>query len=176
MLWSKVFTSEFIAYLFVMAFFCVLSMVRYFFREIEEPENIHKVQVILSSAPEYDNGGEYGDPELLFYNSGERKAYKLEGYGIAYRTLQQKEIQQLRTGDTLFLWISKQGGQSKTIIGIELVDGTRILTLDEYNSHKENEWKDIWFVVLFINLVLWPITIGKWIRLMKTSKTARLNN
>ena len=176
MSWSKVFTSEFIAYLFVMAFFCVLSLFRYCFREIEDPENIHKVQVILSSAPEYDNGGEYGDPELLFYNSGERKAYKLEGYGIAYRTLQQKEIQQLRTGDTLFLWISKQGGQSKTITGIELVDGTRILTLDEYNSHKKNEWKDIWFVVLFINIILLPVIIGKWIRLLKFLKNPGLIN
>lgn len=170
MSWSKVFSEEFIAYLFVMAFFCFMSIFRYCFRENEDHESIQKVKVILSSAPEYDNGGEYGDPELVFYKSGERKAYKLEGYGIAYNTFQKSEIQKLRTGDTLFLWITKQASPNKTITGIELIDGTKILTLDEYNSHKENEWKDIWFVVLFINIILWPLIIGKWIRLLKSSK------
>jgi hypothetical protein len=97
----------------------------------------------------------------------------LEGYGIAYSIFQQSEIQKLRTGDTLFLWITKHASPNKTITGIELIDGTKILTLDEYNSHKKNEWKDIWFPVLLINIVLWPLIIGKWIRILKFSKKAR---
>jgi hypothetical protein len=172
---KKIFINEeLLIYLFLMFMFSIISLIRYYVADIVENYEIKEISVILSSKPQYYSGGEYSDPELSFDVEGYSGTFKISGYEHAYNLFYQSGIQNLKFGDSLKLIVSKQIQKSENndieVYGIEDSNHSKLLTLDEHNHHKKNEWKDIWFIVLFFNLFFWPMKIRRWVKLIKAAK------
>lgn len=167
---SAIFNNEELsAYLLILLIFGIISFIRYSFPGTIEKNETKEIEIILSSKPEFHQGGEYSDSHYSIYAEGFSSNFKISEY--VYYLSENEKFKLLKTGDTLELLVNKDcDDESIEVYGIKNSKKEDFITLDDYNYSKKNEWKDLWFVVLFISLVFWPMIIRRWINRNKSRK------
>jgi hypothetical protein len=160
---SAIFKNEELsAYILIILIFAIISFIRFSFPGTVDINETKELVVILASKPEFYKGGEYSDSHFSLYAEGFSSNFKITEY--AYYLSENEKFNSLKTGDTLKLLINRDcDDESIDVYGIKNTKNEDFITLNDYNYSKRNEWKDLWFVVLFISLVFWPMIIRRWI-------------
>ena len=149
-----------------MLMYGLISLYRYSFPDTVKLAEIQQITIILANKPEFYDGGEYNDPEISFEDNRYSGLFKLTEY--ASLMSRRKEIQNMQAGDSLKLLIIRENliknMNSIEVCGIEDPQHQVLLSLEEYNHSKENEWTDLWMAVLILNLIMVPAIIRKLIK------------